>query len=95
MLQTFRDNIKGTVAIILVGLICIPFALFGIDSLFNTNPNRESVAEVNGEEISRIEFERAVDMQRRNLMSQFGDSLPAEFLSDERLRAPKFAAPSP
>ncbi|WP_317929211.1 SurA N-terminal domain-containing protein [Halioxenophilus sp. WMMB6] len=88
MLQTFRDNLKGTVAVFLVVLICIPLVIFGIDSLFNTNPNTQAVAEVNGEPISQVDLARAIELQRRQLMAQFGSSLPPEFLSDERLRGP-------
>ncbi|GAA6168501.1 SurA N-terminal domain-containing protein [Sessilibacter corallicola] len=88
MLQSFRDNLKGTVAIILVGLICIPFALFGIESLFTQNPTTQPVAEVNGEPITRIELDQAVQIQKRQLIAQLGDNLPPEFLSDERLRQP-------
>lgn len=88
MLQTFRDNLRGTVAIILVGLICIPFALFGIDSLFNTQATAKPVAEVNGEEISETELQRAIQMRRSQLTQQFGENLPPQFISDERLRQP-------
>lgn len=88
MLQTFRDNLKGTVATILVGLICIPFALFGIDSLFNTQAEAKPVAEVNGEKISETDLQRAIQMRKSQLSQQFGENLPPQFLSDERLREP-------
>ncbi|GLS26936.1 SurA N-terminal domain-containing protein [Marinibactrum halimedae] len=88
MLQSFRDNLKGTVATILVGLICIPFVLFGVDSLFTSNPSTQPVAVVNGEEITQIELDRAILVQRRQLMAQFGENLPADMFSDERLREP-------
>ena len=88
MLQSFRDNLKGTVAIILVGLICIPFALFGIDSLFNTQARAKPAAEVNGVEITEDELARAIQMRKSQLMQQFGENLPPQFLSDERLREP-------
>ncbi|WP_345415654.1 SurA N-terminal domain-containing protein [Halioxenophilus aromaticivorans] len=88
MLQSFRDNIKGTVAIILVGLICIPFALFGIDSLFNTQADAEPAAEVNGVEITEAELLRAIQMRKNQLMQQFGENFPPQFLSDDRLREP-------
>lgn len=88
MLQSFRENLKGTVAVILVGLICIPFALVGLESLFAQNPTTQSVAEVNGTPITQIELDQAVQIQKRQLIAQLGDNLPPEFLSDERLRQP-------
>lgn len=88
MLQSFRDNLKGTVATILVILIIIPFALFGVDSLFVTNSSANGAAEVNGEKISETELRRAVLLQKQRLEAQFGSSVPAEFISEERLRGP-------
>ncbi len=88
MLQRFRDNLKGTVATILVGLMIIPFALFGVDSLFVSNTNVGKAAIVNGEEISEQELARAIYMQKQQLISRMGNNVPPEFLTDERLRGP-------
>jgi len=88
MLQTFRDNLKGTVAVILVGLICIPFALFGIDSLFNSRTTGKPVAKINGEEVSEVDLQRAITMRQNQLTRQFGEGLPAQFLDEKQLREP-------
>lgn len=88
MLQSFRDNLKGGVAIILVGLICIPFAIFGIDSLFSQSSVVPEVAEVNGKSITQYELDQALQLQKRQLVQQFGENLPPDFLSDDRLRQP-------
>ncbi len=88
MLQTFRDNLKGTMAIFIVGLMIIPFALFGVDSLFLQDNSAGKAAEVNGEAISEIELTRAIRTQKQQLLERFGDQAPADLLSDEQLRGP-------
>lgn len=50
MLQTIRDKAKGWVAYAIIGLISIPFALFGIQQYFEGGGSRVA-ATVNGEEI--------------------------------------------
>ncbi len=88
MLQSFRDNLKGTVATVLVGLMIIPFALFGVDSLFLSDGSAGDAAEVDGVSISENELAQAVFMQKQQLLSRFGQNAPADFLTDERLRQP-------
>ena len=88
MLQSLRDNIKGTVATILVVLICIPFVLFGVDSLFAPSTSAKPVVEVDGEPISELDLDRAIQVQRRQLMAQLGDNLSADFFSEESMREP-------
>ena len=88
MLQSFRDNLKGTVATILVVLIIIPFALFGVDSLFTGGASVNSAAEINGEKITETELRRAILSQKQRLEEQVGSNAPAGFFSEERLRDP-------
>lgn len=88
MLQSFRDNLKGTVATFLVLLVSVPFIFFGVDSLFTGGDQTGKAAEVNGDVVSETQLRRAVSQQRDQLTQRFGDQLPADFLSDERLRGP-------
>lgn len=88
MLQTMRDNSKGVVAGILVGLLVIIFALSGAEALFTSQSNNQTVLTVNGEEISQTQLARAIEQQKRQMRQRFGDSIPAEMLSDENLRGP-------
>lgn len=88
MLQAFRENLKGTLAIIIVGLMMIPFALFGIDSLFLQDPGAGKAAEVNGEAIADPELARAVQIQKQQLLQRFGEQAPVDLISDENLREP-------
>jgi peptidyl-prolyl cis-trans isomerase D len=88
MLQSMRSKIKGLVAFFLIALLTIPLALVGVENLFNGNTNIGEAAEVNDRVISEREVQIALGRERQRLQSQLGDSLPAEFLSDERLRGP-------
>ena len=84
MLQAMRDGSKGLTAKIIVGLIILTFALFGIDSIVALGGGEDAPAEVNGEEISEFKISQMVQMQKRRLQSQFGDSFNME---DSRLRS--------
>lgn len=88
MLQSMRDNSKGVVAGILVGLLVIVFALSGADALFTSRNQIPAAVTINGEEISEIEVARAIEQQRAQMRSRFGDAVPEDFLTDENLRAP-------
>jgi peptidyl-prolyl cis-trans isomerase D len=86
MLQSLRDNSRGVVAGLLIGLLVIIFALSGAEALFTGGGGPPSVATVNGEDITEQDVNRQVNMERRQILNRFGDSVPDEFLSDERLR---------
>ncbi|MGI1678310.1 MAG: SurA N-terminal domain-containing protein [Cellvibrionaceae bacterium] len=88
MLQSLRDNLKGAVAVFIIALMVVPLMLFGLDSLFVNNGSSQEVASVGGEEITELELSRAISFRKSQLQSQFGDGLPADFISDENLRAP-------
>lgn len=88
MLQNIRDNSKGVVSGILIGLLVVIFALTGAETLFNSDPNARSVIKVNGEAISEMEISRATATQKQQIVDRYGDSVPPEFLSDEYLRTP-------
>lgn len=82
MLQNFRDKLKGVTATILVIIIIIPFAFWGIDSLFLSGSSVDEVARVNGEKVTELELQRGVELYRQRLLNEF-DSDPA--LVDEEL----------
>lgn len=88
MLQAFRDNLKGTMAIIIVGLMIIPFALFGVDSLFLQDNSAGKAADVNGVAIAEMDLTRAIRVQKQQLLERLGDQAPVDLLSDEQLRGP-------
>ena len=77
MLQAINDRIKGWLGIVIVILIGLPFALWGIQSyLDDTGP--QYAAKVNNIEISASEFERTVSLNRQSMLRQYGGKLPIE-----------------
>jgi len=77
MLQAINDRIKGWLGIVIVVLIGLPFALWGIQSYFDDAGPRYA-AKVNDSEISASEFERSVSMQRQSMLQQNDGKLPIE-----------------
>lgn len=88
MLQSLRDNSKGVISFILIGLLVIIFALSGVDALFNWDTSGNAAASVNGESVTEMEVVRAISMQKQQMINRFGDQVPAEFLTDDYLRKP-------
>lgn len=82
MLLAINDRIKGWLGIVIVVLIGLTFALWGIQSyLDDSGPSY--AAKVNGVEISASDFERTVSMQRQNMLRQYDGKMPIE---DKALR---------
>lgn len=85
MLQDIRKNAQGTVSKIIVGLIVVAFAFFGIESIL-LGGGDNSIAEINGEGISEFELQQAINNQKRSLLSMMGDSIDPAMLDDDRIR---------
>ena len=85
MLQSIRDNSQGIIAKIIIGFIILTFALFGIDAFFRDG-GVEGVAEVNGEEISQAELDYGIELQKRRIQQQLGESFDPSTLEDSMLK---------
>ncbi|MCV6614745.1 MAG: SurA N-terminal domain-containing protein, partial [Cellvibrionaceae bacterium] len=66
----------------------IPFVLFGVESLFAPSNTGGQVAEVNGEKITELELNRAVQLRRQQIIGRLGDQVPEQLISAEALRQP-------
>ncbi|MBD9428119.1 SurA N-terminal domain-containing protein [Pseudomonas sp. PDM15] len=86
MLQNIRDNSQGWIAKTIVGLIVMLMAFTGFEAILQSTSNSRNAAEVNGEEISLDSLNAAVEMQRRQLIQQFGKDFDASLLDDNLLR---------
>lgn len=86
MLQNIRDNSQGWIAKTIIGLIIVLLALTGFEAIFNSAGNQQTAAEVNGEEISLSELNQAVEMQRRQLLQQFGRDFDTSLIDEQLLR---------
>ena len=63
MLSTIRDKTQGIIATFILALVVVPFALWGINSYFDTG-SKLNVATVDGTDISQVAYRRAMDQLR-------------------------------
>ena len=85
MLMDIRDKIRGWIAYVIVGLISIPFVLWGVGEYFSGG-REEPVAIVNGAEISARQFDQAYAAQRQQVIELLGGSASADMLESLNLR---------
>lgn len=85
LMQSIRDRATGWIAWVIVILISIPFALWGIQEYLSPASN-VAVAVVNGVEVGVNEFQRTYQRQRAQLQSLLGASFDINQLDEERLR---------
>ena len=72
---------------IIVALIVVPFALFGIESLVGGS-GVQYVAEVNGEGITAPELQQQINRQKRQLLMSMGENINPSMLDDQMLAGP-------
>ncbi|MBO1924039.1 SurA N-terminal domain-containing protein [Thiomicrorhabdus sp. 6S3-12] len=84
MLQAIRDRAQGWIAWVIIGIIILVFALFGIEQ-YAQGDKSVDVAEVNGESIGSGEFLTLYNAQKQRLQQQFGDMYDT-VVKDEDLR---------
>ncbi len=77
MLSRIRNKSKGWIAYLIIGLITIPFALFGIQSYIGGSSN-SIIASVDGEEILLTTYYQELNLQQRNLQQQLGSNYSSE-----------------
>ncbi len=70
MLEALRKHTQGWMAKIILALIVVPFALFGIDSYLNQAGGQVAVAKIDGHKISMQEYSNAVENARNYMQSQ-------------------------
>jgi peptidyl-prolyl cis-trans isomerase D len=85
LMQSIRDHATGWIAWVIVILISIPFALWGIQEYLSPASN-VAVAVVNGSEVGVNQFQRTYQRQRMQLQSLLGASFDINQLDEDRLR---------
>lgn len=85
MLTTIREKTQGWIAAIILGLVTIPFALWGINTYFESG-GRLNVAKVNGVDISVESYKRALETQRRSLQQMLGRSVDPRLFDTPEFR---------
>jgi len=85
MLQEIRDRAQGVIAWVIVVLISVPFALWGIQDYLGGGGN-QIVADVDGSEISQQEMDTAVQNYRISLRRQLGANYRPDLINDAQMR---------
>jgi peptidyl-prolyl cis-trans isomerase D len=83
MLSSIKDKTKGWVAYLIVGLITIPFALFGV-SEYLTGTSNIIVASVGSDDISKEAYLKEFDAAKRRMQQELGKNYTAE--TDHRIK---------
>jgi peptidyl-prolyl cis-trans isomerase D len=88
MLQSIRDRTQGWIAGIIISLVILSFALWGIHSYMVGSANTDVIAKVNGVEISKRQLSAAFERLRRQVQSNMGSgSMPDSMETDLKNRA--------
>lgn len=85
MLQAIRDQAKGWIAWVIVILISIPFALWGIQEYLGVG-EEPVIATVNGEDLLERDLERRTRDFRENLRASLGAAYRPDLFDDAQLR---------
>lgn len=87
MLQAMRNSSQGIVAKVVVFLIIVVFALWGVESIVSLSGGETPVVDVDGIEIHEAELKYAIEAQKSNLKQQFGDAFNENLFDQKLLRS--------
>ncbi len=85
MLHYIREKAQGWVAWLIVGLISIPFALWGLDS-YLTGENNVVIATVNGDDINQTDLQQALQQYRNQMRNNLGDDFDPQMFQGSAVR---------
>lgn len=85
MLQAIRDRATGWIAYIIIGLLIIPFALWGVNQYFGEAAPVDA-AQVNDAPVPLREFQQAYQQQRQQLQRLLGENFDPAVVDENRLK---------
>ena len=83
MLEAIRERAQGWIAKVILALVTIPFALWGIDSYFQGRGTEPPAAEVNDGQITQREFLKAVRDQKEALGARIEEKALRQQVMDQ------------
>ena len=86
MLEAIREHAQGKIAKIILALITVPFALWGIDSYLKQGGEGPVVAKVAGQKIYRQEFDQALKDQQERLRGALGKGFDPALMDTPAMR---------
>jgi len=82
MLEAIRERAQGWIARVILGLLALTFAVWGVESYITGNGEAPPVAKINDAEISQREFTKTLKEQAESMQQQMGGKV-----DDKALRA--------
>jgi peptidyl-prolyl cis-trans isomerase D len=86
MLDAIRNRAQGWLAKLILALISIPFALWGVDSYFNSDSRTEFVAEVGDAGVTRQAFTEALKEQADRMRQALGPNFDPAVVETKAFR---------
>lgn len=86
MLQTIRERMTGPILWGIIGVLIIPFALFGVQTLQGGGGGDPTVAEVGGVKITQSQFQNEYRGRYQELAQRMGDNFRADDVQLSKLR---------
>jgi len=83
MLQVIRERAQGVLAWIIIGAICLSFALWGLNSYFSETDEGFQAALVNDEKVTVYEYRIAYSNEQARMQQMFGDNFDADMFEDQ------------
>ena len=85
MLQDIRDSASSWVAYIIIGLLVLSFAMWGIQEYFGGGA-APPVATINGNDITQSAFNQQVQQRKQMLQSVLGDNYQQQYPDESMVR---------
>ncbi|MBI5616976.1 MAG: SurA N-terminal domain-containing protein [Gammaproteobacteria bacterium] len=86
MLQSIRDRAQGLVAGVIVLLLCLTFALWGIQQYLDSG-HTVAVAKVDGEEVTLQEYQTSFQRLRQRAQAELGQAFDAKQWAQESTKS--------
>jgi len=87
MLEKIRTLATTRFAQVILALIAIPFALWGVESYIRTSGGQEVIASVADEKVTVYEFEQALRQQQERMRSMLGKNYDPQFADNPQVRS--------
>ena len=84
VIQAIRDNVPKWITGVILALLVVPFALWGIDSYFTASTDN-SVATVNGDPIKSGDYQQAYQSQYERVQQMYGQAFRPELIDEKAL----------
>ena len=85
LLQKIRDHAQGWFAYTIIGLLTVPFALWGINQYFEAGGPADA-AVVGASKISLQEFQRTYQQQRQRMQAMLGGNADPALMEGPRIK---------